>query len=88
MPNTPIGMRECPTRVDGEPALFAHVIRTSTCQERQRGFFHKCPTCAHMNARNGAAARNGVHRNGSAAAVEPVNGAARLGRRLAAQRPS
>lgn len=52
MQNTPPGMRVCPTRVDGEEALFAHVISTSTCQERQRGHFHKCPGCHH---RNGAA---------------------------------
>jgi hypothetical protein len=46
---TPPGMRVCPTRVDGEEALFAHVISTSTCQERQRGHFHKCPACSHRN---------------------------------------
>ena len=49
MPNTPLGMRVCPTRVDGEEALFAHVISVSTCQERQRGQFHKCPSCSHRN---------------------------------------
>lgn len=49
MPNTPLGMRICPTRADGEAALFAHVIPVSTCQERQRGHFHKCPSCSHRN---------------------------------------
>ena len=49
MPNTPTGMRICPTRSDGEAALFAHVICVSTCQERQRGHFHKCPTCSFCN---------------------------------------
>lgn len=49
MPNTPKGMRICPTRSDGEEALFAHVISTSSCQERQRGHFHKCHTCSFRN---------------------------------------
>ena len=49
MPNTPLGMRVCPTRIDGEEALFAHVISVPTCQERQRGHFHKCPGCSHRN---------------------------------------
>jgi hypothetical protein len=51
MPNTPAGMRQCPTRADGTHALFAHVIAPSTCQERQRGFYHKCPTCSFCNPR-------------------------------------
>jgi hypothetical protein len=42
-------MRVCPTRVDGEEALFAHVISVANCQERQRGHFHKCPGCSHRN---------------------------------------
>lgn len=49
MPNTPKGMRICPTRSDGEAALFAHVISVSSCQDRQRGHFHKCPTCSFRN---------------------------------------
>lgn len=49
MPDTPLGMRICPTRADGEAALFAHVIPVSTCQDRQRGYFHKCPSCSHRN---------------------------------------
>ena len=55
MPNTPLGMRICPTRADGESALFAHVIPVSTCQERQRGHFHKCPTCSFCNGAERAA---------------------------------
>ena len=51
MPNTPAGMRECPTRADGTNALFAHVITTATCQERQRQHYHKCPVCSFYNAR-------------------------------------
>lgn len=51
MPNTPAGMRQCPTRADGTHALFAHVIAPSTCQERQRAFYHKCPSCSFYNPR-------------------------------------
>lgn len=51
MPNTPAGMRQCPTRADGTHALFAHVIALPTCQERQRGFYHKCPSCSFYNPR-------------------------------------
>jgi hypothetical protein len=53
MPNTPAGMRECPTRADGTNALFAHVIGVATCQQRQRQHYHKCPTCSFYNARVG-----------------------------------
>ena len=53
MPNAPAGMRVCPTRADGQPALFAHVITQATCQESQRRHFHKCPTCNFCNARQG-----------------------------------
>ena len=53
MPNTPAGMHECPTRVDGTNALFAHVISVATCQKRQREHYHKCPTCSFYNARAG-----------------------------------
>ena len=49
MPNTPKGMRICPTRSDGGEALFTHVITLSTCQDRQRGHFHKCSTCSFRN---------------------------------------
>ena len=52
MPNTPAGMRQCPTRADGTNALFAHVIAHSLCQERQRGFYHKCPSCSFCNPRS------------------------------------
>lgn len=81
MPNIPPGMRECPTRADGVEALFAHVIRVSACQELQRGFYHKCPTCRHYNARVGTApSRNGSARE-SKAAPEP-----RLSERIEARR--
>ena len=62
MPNTPPGMRVCPTRVDGEEALFAHVISVATCQERQRGHFHKCPGCSHRNGAPQAAATDLIPR--------------------------
>ena len=45
------GMRLCPTRVDLEETLFAHVITPPMCQERQREHYHKCPTCQHNNHR-------------------------------------
>ncbi len=49
MRNTPEGMRLCPTRADAAPVLFAHVIGRSTCQDRQRGHYHKCYSCLHNN---------------------------------------
>jgi hypothetical protein len=61
MPNTPAGMRQCPTRADGTSALFAHVIAPSTCQERQRGFYHKCPSCSFYNPRVRSEAAKGVN---------------------------
>ena len=36
----------CPTRIDGAPALFAHRVSNGQCQDRQRGQYHKCFTCA------------------------------------------
>jgi hypothetical protein len=45
------GMRLCPTRFDKEQTLFAHMITTAMCQERQRQHYHKCPTCSHNNVR-------------------------------------
>jgi hypothetical protein len=52
----PQGMRLCPTRVDLEDTLFAHLITQDVCQERQRGHYHKCPTCKHLNERLASAA--------------------------------
>ncbi|HPF12887.1 MAG TPA: hypothetical protein P5218_00185 [Planctomycetota bacterium] len=40
----------CPTRIDGESALFAHQVTRGQCQSRQRDSFHKCFTCVHNNA--------------------------------------
>jgi hypothetical protein len=59
MPNPPQGMHLCPTRTNDEPVLIAAMITLATCQQRQREHFHKCPTCVHNNARNGATP--GVH---------------------------
>jgi hypothetical protein len=42
--------RICPTRIDGAHALFAHRVTVPKCQDRQRGRYHKCYTCAHNNA--------------------------------------
>lgn len=50
MVNPPLGMHVCPTRVDGQPVLFAHAITPGMCQDRQRGLYHKCFTCVHNNA--------------------------------------
>jgi hypothetical protein len=44
------GMQVCPTRVDGAPVLFAHKVTQGQCQDRQRGHYHKCFTCAFNNA--------------------------------------
>jgi hypothetical protein len=46
-------MRLCPTRVDGVQTLVAHTITQAICQARQREHYHKCPSCAHSNARQG-----------------------------------
>lgn len=40
----------CPTRIDGQPLLFAHKVTRGQCQDRQRGQYHKCFTCAFNNA--------------------------------------
>ena len=45
----------CPTRIDGAPVLFAHKVTLAQCQDRQRGQYHKCFTCAFNNAHAGAA---------------------------------
>ncbi len=44
------GLQMCPTRVDGAPVLFAHKVIQGQCQDRQRGSYHKCFTCAFNNA--------------------------------------
>ena len=44
------GLQTCPTRIDGSPGLFAHKVTRGTCQDRQRGRYHKCFTCAYNNA--------------------------------------
>jgi hypothetical protein len=46
-------MHLCPTRADGAPVLFAHMITVTTCQSRQRAHYHKCPTCVYENSRLG-----------------------------------
>lgn len=42
--------RVCPSRRDGADALFAHKVTQAQCQDRQRGQYHKCYTCAYNNA--------------------------------------
>lgn len=44
-------LRNCPTRIDGADALFAHKVTQGACQDRQRNRYHKCYTCAFNNAR-------------------------------------
>ena len=50
MANPDFGLQMCPTRIDGHAVLFAHKVTSSQCQDRQRGHYHKCWTCAHNNA--------------------------------------
>ena len=56
MANSDEGLQLCPTRIDGAAVLFAHKVDAGQCQDRQRGHYHKCFTCAHNNA---YVARNG-----------------------------
>lgn len=50
MVNQDNGLRQCPTRIDGTGVLFAHKVSQGQCQDRQRGQYHKCFTCAYNNA--------------------------------------
>lgn len=50
MPNESEDRRLCPTRTGGADPLIAHLITLATCQERQRGQYHKCFTCSFRNA--------------------------------------
>jgi len=65
-------MHLCPTRTNDEPVLIAHMITLTTCQQRQREHFHKCPTCIHNNARNIAAPNGLVGAAKIAAAPKPA----------------
>lgn len=47
---TNTALQMCPTRIDGAPVLFAHKVTQAQCQDRQRGSYHKCFTCAFNNA--------------------------------------
>jgi hypothetical protein len=49
MANHENGLQLCPTRIDGAPVLFAHKVNQGQCQDRQRGHYHKCFTCAYNN---------------------------------------
>lgn len=49
MDETRNGLQVCPTRIDGSPVLFAHRVSAGQCQDRQRGHYHKCFTCAYNN---------------------------------------
>jgi hypothetical protein len=50
MPETNQGLQLCPTRIDRAAVLFAHKVTQAQCQDRQRGQYHKCFTCAYNNA--------------------------------------
>jgi hypothetical protein len=50
MASPDFGLQMCPTRIDGHRVLFAHKVTPGQCQDRQRGHYHKCWTCAHNNA--------------------------------------
>jgi hypothetical protein len=50
MASPDFGLQMCPTRLDGHRVLFAHKVTQGQCQDRQRGHYHKCWTCAHNNA--------------------------------------
>lgn len=59
----------CPTRVDGAPVLFAHKVTQGQCQDRQRGQYHKCFTCAYNNA---YVAKNGRPKVAETKLAEPT----------------
>ena len=50
MASSEFGLQMCPTRLDGHAVLFAHKVTQGQCQDRQRGHYHKCFTCAFNNA--------------------------------------
>jgi hypothetical protein len=50
MENQRAALQLCPTRIDAQPVLFAHKVTRGQCQDRQRGRYHKCFTCAYNNA--------------------------------------
>ena len=75
-------LQMCPTRLDGHRVLFAHKVTPVQCQDRQRGHYHKCWTCAHNNAlskSNGALVRKPVAAPTPAAAADPAKREMRVG---------
>lgn len=61
MPSMSEQSRSCPTRADGTEVLIAHRITEQTCQERQRGMYHKCYSCVFRNAREHGAEERPVN---------------------------
>jgi hypothetical protein len=59
MASPDFGLQMCPTRLDSHRVLFAHKVTQGQCQDRQRGHYHKCWSCAHNNA---LAGKNGQSR--------------------------
>ncbi len=64
-------LQMCPTRIDGTHVLFAHKVTQGQCQDRQRGSYHKCFTCAFNNAY--------VAKNGQPVPVGAASERARVG---------
>lgn len=74
-PDTKSDLQICPTRIDGAPVLFAHKVTAGQCQDRQRGLYHKCFTCAFNNAfvsRNGRPVPVGAGAAPSTPKLRPV----------------
>ena len=64
MSETTTALQLCPTRIDQATVLFAHKVTRAQCQDRQRGQYHKCFTCAYNNAY--------VNTHGTPAALTPA----------------
>lgn len=67
------GLQLCPTRIDGAPVLFAHKLSAGQCQDRQRGQYHKCFTCAYNNlyvSKHGAPTQTSVAHKPSPATIK------------------
>ena len=82
MASPDFGLQMCPTRLDGHRVLFAHKVTHGQCQDRQRGHYHKCWTCAHNNA---LASTNGHARPKLPTAPIPIPPASEPARRTEAK---
>ncbi len=57
MTRPPEALRQCPTLPDESAVLIAQTITRVMCQDRQRGLYHKCWSCALRNGSAPAVAR-------------------------------